>query len=103
MEQLERHDALDDEGQLLGRGYSKDQILQFSLRDIDELYLMEHLIVSARDKKEREEEVKKKEQRDYGDPNEGGPRPPKADEYPDDEDEDKDDLLSEVSDPNEKD
>lgn len=101
MEQFERHDAYDDDGQLLDRGYSREQILQFSLRDIDELYLMEHLVVSATDNKEREEEITKKQQHNYGDPNEGGPRPPKEDEYPDDEDEDKDDLLSEVSDPNE--
>ena len=102
MEQLERHDALDD-GQVLGKGYSKEQILQFSLRDIDEFYLMEHPIGSATNKKEDEEEIKKKKQSDYKDPTEGGPRPPKEDEYPDDEDEDKDDLLSEVSDPNKND
>ena len=103
MKPLECHDALDDDGQILSRGYSKEQILQFSLEDIDEFYLMEHPIGSATNKKEDEEEIKKKKQSDYKDPNEGGPRPPKEDEYPDDEDEDKDDLLSEVSDPDKND
>ena len=103
MEQLELQDALEDGGQLdMSQGFSKEQILQFSFRDIDDLHLMEHPLGSAADK-EREEEIQKKEQGDYKEPNEGGPRPPKEEEYPDDEDEDKDDLLSEVSDPNKKD
>jgi hypothetical protein len=101
MEKLERQDTLDYE-ENLGKGFSKDQILQFTLRDIEDLYFMEHPGESPADKKQREEEIVKEKQKDYKDPNDGGPRPPKEEEYPEDVEEE-DDPLSETSDPNKKD
>lgn len=86
----------------VGKGFSKAQILQLSVKQIEELYLMEYPENSPQEKKQREEEIEKEKQKDHPDPNDGGPRPPKEDEYPD-EDDKGEDLLSEVSNPNKKD
>ena len=79
------------------KAFSREQILQLSFVDIEDLIYMENSGKSHTDDNQPEEEIDKRNQKD---PNQGGPRPPKEEEYPDPE---KDDLLSEVSDPNEED
>ncbi|MEX2593275.1 MAG: hypothetical protein WD426_10905 [Anditalea sp.] len=101
MEHFEHTDTLDHEKKP-GKGFSKNDILQFSKKDIEDFYLMEHPAESAADKKRREEEIEKGKQTDRKDPHKGGPRPPQEEDFPDEEDKE-DDPLSEVSDPNKKD
>ncbi|HSJ68790.1 MAG TPA: hypothetical protein VK921_13990 [Anditalea sp.] len=71
-----------------GKGFSKAQILGFTKKDIERLSMIENPEIPS---KEKDGDKEKK------DPNDGGPRPPKEEEYPDD------DPFPEVSDPNGKD
>lgn len=94
MENFDFNDTLVD-GPGPAKGFSKAQILQLSPKDIADLYLMEHPENNGSG-----EENPNTSQTDKKDPDEGGPRPPKEEEYPDEE---KEELFSEVSDPDEKD
>ncbi|KEO71721.1 hypothetical protein [Anditalea andensis] len=67
------------------KGFSKSQILNLTYKDIERLSMMENPEISN-----KEEEKKKG-------PNDGGPRPPKEEDFPDK------DPFPEVSDPNGKD
>lgn len=104
MENLVSKDILDYED-IPGKGFSKKQINKFTAEDIEDLYLLESSDGSsdgvAAEKKPNEEYPEKSKQEDP-DPNDGGPRPPKEEEYPDETDEE-DDPLSETSDPNKED
>ncbi len=76
------------------QGFSKAQLLSFSTSDIEAWDMREHLVTfEEKDKNPNKSQPDQK-------PNEEGPRPPKEEDFPDEE---KEDLLSEVSDPNEKD
>jgi len=87
-------DTLED-GPALEQGFSKAQLLSFSAKDIEAWDLREHAVAMG-----GEDKNPNKSQPDQKEPNEDGPRPPREDDFPDEE---KEDLLSEVSDPNEKD
>jgi hypothetical protein len=94
MENYNFSDTL-EEGPALERGFSKAQLLKFSTRDIEKWDIREHAEAFG-----GKDENPNKSQPDRKEPNEEGPRPPKENEFPDEE---KEELLSEVSDPNEKD
>lgn len=94
MENYNLTDTIED-GPALERGFSKAQLLKFSARDIEAWDIREHAVAfSGKDNNPN------KSQPDQKKPNEEGPRPPKEEDFPDEE---KEDLLSEVSDPNKKD
>jgi hypothetical protein len=93
MENYHFADTHEDEP-VLEQGFSKAQLLSFSTRDIEAWDRREHLVTF-----EEQDENPNKSQPDKK-PNEEGPRPPREEDFPDEE---KEDLLSEVSDPNEKD
>lgn len=90
MENLNFTETLED-GLLLTKGFSRDQINNLSKTDIDELYYLEFA-----------GPVERGEEKPNGDQagKEEGPRPPKEEEFPDEE---KEELFSEVSDPEKKD
>lgn len=94
MENLDFTDTLEEEPGL-GQGFSKAQLLTLSVKDIEKLSFREHPEAFGKG-----EENPNKSQTDEKDPSEGGPRPPKEEEFPDGE---KEELFSEVSDPEEND
>lgn len=87
----------------LGKGFSKNQVQKFTQEDIEDLYLLENSDDPAVEKKLNEDSIEKRPATEEKDPNDGGPRPPKEEEYPEKPGEEDDDLLSETSDPNKKD
>ncbi|HLT08589.1 MAG TPA: hypothetical protein VK014_13750 [Cyclobacteriaceae bacterium] len=94
MENYNYADALED-GPALDRGFSKSQLLKFSTKDIEKWDLREHAQALGSN-----EDNPNKSLPNQNEPNEEGPRPPKEEDFPDEE---KEELLSEVSDPDKKD
>lgn len=86
----------------LGKGVSKDQVQKFTQEDIQDLYLVENSDDPGVEKQMNEDAIEKRPATEEKDPNDGGARPPKEEEYPEKPGEDDDDLLSETSDPNQK-
>ena len=93
MENFDFIDALVD-GPGPAKGFSKAQILQLSSKDIGDLHIMEHPEALGEEESPNGNGTGKK------DSNEGGPRPPREEDFPDEE---KEELFSEVSDPDEED
>lgn len=91
MENFDFIDTLTD-GPAPLRGFSRAQILQLSSKDIEDLHVLEYPEALGRDQDRGRTE--KKENPD------GGPRPPREDDFPDEE---KEELFSEVSDPEKED
>ncbi|HLW19756.1 MAG TPA: hypothetical protein VKX33_05515 [Cyclobacteriaceae bacterium] len=88
MENFHYADTLEDSPSY-AKGFSKAQILQLSVKDIEQLDLIEHPMFSSNGDESREQSDK-----------DVGPRPPQEEDFPDDE---KEELFSEVSDPEEED
>lgn len=88
MENFNYTDTLEDRPNY-AKGFSKEQILKLSVKELEELDLIEHPIASGNGEENGDQSDK-----------DVGPRPPKEEEYPDEE---KEELFSEVSDPNEED
>ena len=102
MENMESNDKEEYEN-TLEKGFSKKQVQKFTQEDIEELYLIENSDDPSVEKKLNEDSIEKRPATENQDPNDGGPRPPKEEEYPEKPGADDDDLLSETSDPNKKD
>jgi len=88
MENFNYTDTLEDSPNY-AKGFSKAQILQLSVKDIEHLDLIEHPRSSGNGKENGGQSDK-----------DVGPRPPKEEDIPDEE---KEELFSEVSDPEEED
>lgn len=71
------------------RGFSKSQILSLTYEDLEKLAIIENSEVPEKNKGEEDKHKKN--------PNDGGPRPPKEEDFPDE------DPFPDVSNPNGKD
>jgi hypothetical protein len=101
MENIESKEILEYED-TFEKGVSKNQVQNFTQGDIEELYLVENSDDPGVEKKLNEDSIEKRPATEDKDPNDGGPRPPKEEEYPEKPGDEDDDLLSETSDPNHK-
>ena len=88
MENFNYTDTLEDIPNY-AKGFSKAQILKLSAKDIEQLDLIEHPIISGNGEDKGGQSDK-----------DVGPRPPKEEDFPDEE---KEELFSVVSDPDEED